>query len=454
MADATKKTIWSNWSGSVAVAPEAIWAPRSEDELADLIRRFPGIVRPAGSGHSFTELCATQGAIVSLQNMTGLIEAWPERQEAEFWAGTPVYAVGPLLHPHGLALANQGDIDRQTLAGATGTGTHGTGATLGSLSSMVVGATLVTGAGDVIAVDADRDPDLFQAARLSLGSLGVVTRLRLKLVPSFALSEQSYAAPAQDILRDLGAIAVKHRHFEFFWFPYADQLVVKTLDVADERPARAHDEAAMKARGERTSSADRSFGMICRTVKAVPATSRFFHRMLTRNMAQGEAMPGRVRWSWETFPSARNTRFNEMEYAVPAERAAEAMEAVVRRIRDLRLPTAFPIEFRFVKGDDVWLSPFHRRDSATISIHQYAPMDQRALFLHSEEELLNFDGRPHWGKQHTLTGREFLWLYPEWRRFQETRNRADPQERFLSPYLRTLFESGAAATDAQHMSKY
>lgn len=443
---------WSNWSGGVTASPQAIWRPQSEEELAGLIRGFkgPGAIRPAGSGHSFTALCASNGVVVSLENMTGVVQAWPELGEAEVWAGTPVYAAGPLLHAHGMAMPNQGDIDRQTLAGAIGTGTHGTGIDFGSLSTMVTGVTLVSASGEILTADRNNDPDLFEAARVSFGSLGVVTRFRLKLAPSFALSEASYVANADEILGRLEDLAAKHRHFEFFWFPYADEVMVKTLDASPERPERVLDIPAMKARGERIAPDAKAFERICKIVKYLPWTSSFFHRMLTLQMAKGETRPGRVRWSWETFPSPRMTRFNEMEFAVPHEKAADAIRAVVARIRKDRIPTAFPIEFRFVKGDDIWLSPFHGRDSATLSVHQHHGMDQKPLFNACQEEFLKFGGRPHWGKQHTLTGRDFLWIYPEWRRFQEVRRRVDPDGKFVSPYLRTLFETGIAESAASH----
>lgn len=435
---------WSNWSGGVTAAPQAIWRPRDEAELAALIRGFDGVIRPAGSGHSFTPLCASSGAIVSLENLSGLIAVHPDTQEAELWAGTPVYAVGPLLHPHGLALANQGDIDRQTLGGAIGTGTHGTGLGFGSLATMVTGLTLVTGQGEIVTVGPSNDPELFEAARLSLGGLGVVTRFRLKLVPSFALNEHAHPAPADDILNRLEALAHSHRHFEFWWFPYADQVAMKTLDIAAAKPERVLDIPAMKARGERVTRDDKLFGVICETVRRLPRSSAYFHRMLTRQMASGEAKPGRVRWSWETFPSARATRFNEMEWAVPRAVAGQAVRAMVDRIRRDRIPTAFPLEFRFVRGDDLWLSPFHGEDRATISIHQYARMDQTALFRAAEEVMRGFGGRPHWGKQHTLTAAELAPLYPRWADFQAARRRADPAGKFLSPYLRELFESDSA----------
>lgn len=434
---------WSNWSGGVT-SRGAVAHPASEAELADALRKATGPVRPAGTGHSFTPLCGSPGMVVKLDNMTGLIAADREAMSAELWAGTPVYAVGPLLHPHGIALSNQGDIDRQTLGGAIGTGTHGTGTQLGSLSTMVGGVTLVTSSGDILSADVNSDPDLYQSARLSLGALGVITRFRLNLVSSFALNEMSYAAPATDILPTIAALGAAHRHFEFFWFPYADQLIVKTLDAAQASPARVLSVADMLARGERRSREDKLFEMICKTVRRLPPSSKYFHRLLTRQMASTEARPGRVRWSWETFPSARNTRFNEMEYAVPAERGAEAIKAVVDRVRKERIPTAFPFEFRFVKGDDVWLSPFYGRDSATISVHQYATMDQSRLFKACEEVFRSFGGRPHWGKQHSLGAKEFASIYPKWEDFQAVRRRVDPDGKMLSSYLREIMVDGAA----------
>mgnify|MGYP000846864851 FL=1 len=442
----TANPVWSNWSGAVTARPSAIWRPRDEAELAALIRAHKGgPIRPAGSGHSFTPLCASDGVIVSLDHMAGLISASPETGEAELWAGTPVYMVGPLLHTHGLALANQGDVDRQTIAGAIGTGTHGTGIDLGSLSTMVCGVTLVTGAGDILTVDAKNDPELFEAARLSIGSLGVVTRFRLKLKAAYALNEASWAADAEDTLNRLDDYAARHRHFEFFWFPHADRVVAKSLDIAEGvRPERALDIAGMKARGERVSAEEKAFQQICRMVRWFPGSSSWFHRFLTRQMAAGEAKPGRVRWSWETFPSARTTRFNEMEYAVPRESAAAATRALVARIRAERIPTAFPIEFRFVKADDIWISPFHGRESVTLSVHQDPKMDQWRLFGAAEEICRSFGGRPHWGKQHRLKAADFAAIYPKWADFQAARRRADPEGKFLSPYLKELFETGIA----------
>jgi FAD-linked oxidoreductase len=431
--------VWSNWSGGVTAAPVLILAPRSEEELAAALVNAPGPIRPAGSGHSFTPLCESTGTLVDLRHLSGVISADPASGEAWVRAGTPVWALGPALHAHGLALPNQGDIDRQTIAGAVSTGTHGTGLTLGNLSSLVTGVTLVTHTGLVLTLDRDNDRQAFEAARLSLGALGVITRLRLKLVASYGLTEASYALDAGEALSRLGELAAAHRHFEFFWFPYADKVVVKTLDVAPAPPpAPPADAEKMFARGERRSGEENLFESACRAVRWAPFLSAMLHRRFTASMAASETRPGRVRWSFETFASARTVRFNEMEYAVPRAAAAETMRTLVARIRKDRLPTAFPIEFRFVKGDDVWLSPASGGDVATISVHQYARMDQSRYFNACEAVFRAHGGRPHWGKMHGLTAEQLGALYPRLGDFNRVRGRLDPDGRMLTPYLRGL----------------
>jgi FAD-linked oxidoreductase len=429
---------WTNWSGAVT-SDAIILKPGSEAALAEALPRAAAPIRPAGSGHSFTPLCGGGGTVVDLSLLSGVIEADAASGEAEVWAGTPVWRLGPLLHAHGLALPNQGDIDRQTIAGAVSTGTHGTGLTLGNLSSLITGVTLVTHSGLILNLNRKSDSEAFEAARLSLGSLGVITRLRLKLLPSYGLTESSWVMPAEEALSGLEALAAAHRHFEFFWFPYADQVVAKALDVSPEPPpAPPADEAKMFARGERRSREENLFETACRVVRWAPFLSSSLHRRFTASMAANETRPGRVRWSFETFASARTVRFNEMEYAVPRAAAAETLRALVARIRRDRLPTAFPIEFRFVKGDDLWLSPASGGDVATISIHQYARMDQSRYFNACEEIFREHGGRPHWGKMHSLTAAGLQNLYPKLADFNRVRARLDPDGRMLTPYLREL----------------
>lgn len=427
---------WQNWAGRVRCAPAMIATVSSEDDAVRLLASGPPRpVRMVGSGHSFTPLAETSGTLVRLAPTAQLFHVDREKGLATIWAGTPLWALGPLLHPHGLALANQGDIDRQTIAGAVSTGTHGTGVTLGSMSTMVAGVTLVTAAGDVVACNAGENPELFEAARLSLGSLGIVTRLTLRCIPSYRLVEKSWLENADQAIARIPEYAGAHRHYEFFWFPYANRVIAKSLDetLADAPPPRSAEQ--MRARGEKRPADEAIFRLGCTLTKYVPPLGPSLHGIFTA----GFKSRSRTRWSFEAFPSPRNVRFNEMEYAMPVERGAACLEAVVRMIRDRRIRTAFPIEMRLVKQDDIWISPFAGRDAMTLSVHQYAKDDERRLFRACEEIFLAHDGRPHWGKQHALKAPDFRRIYPAWQKFCDLRAKLDPDGRFLNAHLSDIF---------------
>lgn len=427
---------WQNWAGRIRCAPRQMVTIASEDDAVRLMASNPALpIRMAGSGHSFTPLADSEGTLVRLAPNAHVFSVDREKGLATIWAGTPVWALGPLLHPHGLALANQGDIDRQTIAGATATGTHGTGVALGSLSTMIRGVTLVTPAGEVKNCSLEHEPELFQAARLSLGSIGIITRLTLALIPSYRLTENGWLEDADKALAGIDAAARKHRHYEFFWFPYAKKVVAKSLDPApaDTSPAKTAEQ--MHARGLVSNIDEKIFRLGCRLTKWVPPIGPSLHGIFT----SGFKGSTRTRWSFEIFASPRTVRFNEMEYAVPAERGAACLEAIVRTIRDRRIRTAFPIEMRLVAADDLWISPFNGRAAMTLSVHQWAKDDERTLFKACEDIFLAHGGRPHWGKMHNLKADDFARLYPDWARFAAVRSRVDPEGRLLNHHLAAIF---------------
>lgn len=213
---------WRNWSGWVTARPEVFLRPKTEEELAGLIVKSDGPVRVAGSGHSFTPICESDGALFSLENMSGLISTDLEARTARVFAGSTIRDLGPLLHEQGLGLINQGDIDRQAIAGAVGTGTHGTGKALKSISAAVIGFRLVTPSGDIINCSADENSDVFHAGRVSMGSLGIMTEIELRCAPAYALEERGGRLPVADLFDTLDSLRDDNRHFEFFWFPFAD----------------------------------------------------------------------------------------------------------------------------------------------------------------------------------------------------------------------------------------
>lgn len=388
---------WSNWSGLVRSSPQRLPTPTSEAEVAEVIRGAvaDGLgVRIAGAGHSFTALVASDDVIVSLGGLRGVVDVDPdagESGEVELWAGTPIHAIGPALHPHGLALRNQGDIDRQAVGGACGTGTHGTGPSLPSFSGAVVGATVALADGDVVTCDATTEPDLFGATRLSLGASGIVTRLRLAVRPSYRLHEREWIEPIEETLDRLDERIAATRHFEFFWLPEIDKAYCKSLDETVAPPDDLPD-----VKGERIGD------------------------------------------SWAVFPSDRDDRFNEMEYAVPADRGPECFAALRELFRERHPDTTWPIEYRTQAADDVWMSPANGRATVTLSIHEPVDRDHEPLFRDAEEIFRSFDGRPHWGKLSYLDPAELPASVPSWDRWWAARDAADPHGVFLNPHLRRL----------------
>lgn len=414
---------WSNWSGSVRAAPTAIVAPADVGELAAIVREA-GKVRAVGAGHSFMPLCATDGVLVSLERMAGTMQVAPDRTRARIPAGWSLKRLTAALWDEGLALANQGDVNPQSLAGAIATGTHGTGRTLGSLSTFATGFRLVAADGGERWCDGTREAELFAAQRLSLGMLGIATEIEVAVVPAFHLAQRIEKRPWAEIRECFDELVEQHRHIEFFLFPHADDVILKTLDETDPcgpPPAGADDE--------------RAFGRVLR----IGALAPFLVPRLQRAMMRGP-MRGRRRGPAHTiFPSERKLRFEEMEYEMPRAAGIETLDEVVRWIRRKRLPVAFPFEYRVVAGDDIWLSPMNAGPVAAISMHQDHRMPWRRLFADAQAIFRAAGGRPHWAKRHTLSRADVDALYPLAERFRTVRRAIDPADKFLNAELEALF---------------
>ncbi|HEY4124271.1 MAG TPA: D-arabinono-1,4-lactone oxidase [Rhizomicrobium sp.] len=427
---------WSNWSGGVTCKPKEFAAPKDDVELAAAIRKCPAPVRVPGTGHSFTPLNATSGTIIDLKAFDGLHGFDHERNVATFGGATPVWEIGPLLHPAGFALKNMGDIDRQTLGGVVGTGTHGTGNTLGSFSAEVAGFRLVLADGSLIDCSPSENTEIFEGGRCAMGMFGVMTEIAISVRPVYKLTEKEFLLPIDELFEQLDHLIASNRHFEFFWFPYADVAICKTLNETNERAPEPRDAETMFKRGEMSGPQAQVFSMINEVLPYAPFLLRSAHRFFSRMMP---AAP-KVRWSHEMFPNPRPVRFNEMEYAVPVEKGPGCVREIVAAIRKNKINTGFPIEYRTVAPDDVWMSPFYKRPSATIALHQYHRVDTTKLFEMAEGILRRYEGRPHWGKRHTRSGAELAQIYPEYERFVALRRKLDPTGKFLNPYLAKMFE--------------
>ncbi|MGY6500573.1 MAG: D-arabinono-1,4-lactone oxidase [Acidimicrobiales bacterium] len=388
---------WTNWSGFVTATPAELAAPAAEADVAELVAKAAAAhrrVRPVGAGHSFTPLVATDGVIVSIAELSGVIDADAtagESGEAEVWAGTTIADLTPLLHAHGLGLHNQGDIDRQAIAGACGTGTHGTGPTLTNFSGAVVGATVALASGELVSASPTDNVDLYQASRLSLGAVGIVTRLRLAVRPAYRLHERTWLEGTEETLDRLDERIDATRHYEFFWLPDTDRTYCKALDETDADPDPLPDE-------------------------------------------QWE----RIDHSHLVFPSVRDDRFNEMEFAVPAENGAACFRAIRELYRSRHPEVAWPIEYRTVAADDVWMSPANGRATVAISVHEDPSRDHEPLFRDCEEIFVSFGGRPHWGKIHYRTTDDLASSVAHWDDWWRVRDEVDPAGVFLNPHLRSL----------------
>jgi FAD-linked oxidoreductase len=422
---------WTNWARQQRCAPERIETPRSEDELVRAVadaRR----VKVAGSGHSFTDIACTDGVMIDMSAMRRVLAV--DGHEVTVEAGITLHDLGEELRARGLAMENQGDVDPQALAGAISTATHGTGGRFGNLSSQVTAVRLVTGAGEVLDI---REGDELRAARVSLGALGALSAITMRCVPAFTIHRIDEPRPLDDVLPPdfaqvgLDELVDSHDHWEAFVMPYTRRALTLTserTDRAPEPPGRAatflNDVVLENA----------ALGAFCRLGRRFPALIPLLNRRLAGLMGRSEQLDASNR----VYANTRLVRFTEMEYGIPRDRAAEALERVLALIERRRLPIGFPIELRVVAPDDALLSTAYERATAYIAVHQYVGMEFESYFRAVEAIMDEYGGRPHWGKRHYQSEATLRPRYPEWDRFAELRERFDPERMFENDYLRRV----------------
>ncbi|MEV2238277.1 D-arabinono-1,4-lactone oxidase [Micromonospora sp. NPDC049891] len=390
---------WRNWSGSIRFTPRGILEPADESEVVQLVRRARdagGTLRPVGSGHSSSPLVRTDGFLVSVDRLAGVLSHDAERGRATVGAGTRLEDLGEGLFDAGLAMENLGDVDYQTIAGATATGTHGTGPRFGNLSTQIAEVRLVTGTGEVLDISADRNAELLPAARLSLGALGVVTRLTLDVQKHFEVVRRTWCAPLDWTLEHREELQQRHRNLDFYWYPRSDLTQVRALDERDDPPAP-------------------SWTGPIRELETGP-----LHHKL---------------------PQDRDLRFEEIEYMLPSEAFDECFAAVRRRILDRhRVAVAWRLLVRTIAADDIHLSNANGRATTTIACLHNVGLPHEEYFADLEAIFRDFGGRPHWGKKHSLTAKELRELYPDWDTFAAIRRRLDPDGVLLTPDLARLLK--------------
>jgi FAD/FMN-containing dehydrogenase len=397
-----------NWSGSLTFTPSGYAEPGDEDEVRDLVlraRESGSTLRPIGSGHSSSPLVRTGGTLVDLRRMAGVIDKAGDR--ATVRGGSRLKELGEGLYEAGLAMDNLGDVDYQSIAGATATGTHGTGLGFGNLSTQVSEVRLVTGTGEVLDVSATSNSHLLPAARLSLGVLGVVTQLTLDLQPRYELHRRSWCAPVAWTLDHLAELQHTNRNMDFYWYPRSDLTQIRTLNRADDAP-----QARMWA------------------ARRVPGSDAWQE---PRELKTGP--------THRTIPQSRELRFEEIEYMLPAEAFPACFAEVRRRILSRhRRTVGWRVLVRTIAADDIWLSNAYGRPTTTIACLQNTSLPYEEYFRDMEAVFRQYGGRPHWGKKHWLTARELRPLFPRWDDFQAARRRLDPDGVFLTPDLARLLE--------------
>lgn len=418
---------WRNWAGTVAATPARVHRPRSVDDVVAAVHAARGSrLRPRGSGHSFTPLAATDGHAVDLRRWTGIEALDTTTGRVRVRAGTTLRALNAALDAHGLAMENLGDIDAQTISGAVATGTHGTGARLGGLATRVVALDLVLADGTRVACSAGEE--LFEAARVGLGALGVVTHVTLQCVPAFVLRADERPEPLEDVLGDLDGLFDQADHVEFYWFPYGTRALVKRNQRVDAAPAPLH---PVRRFVEYDLVENAAFGALCRVGRALPRTAVPLGR-LASGVLSARAYGDR---SHRVFTTRRRVRFVESEWALPRERLAEVLDELRALVGRLEHPVLFPVEVRVAAADDVWLSTAHGRDTAYVAIHQYAGAPRAAYFAAFGAIAAAAGGRPHWGKEHHLDAAALAARYPRFEDFRRVRREVDPEGLFANEHL-------------------
>lgn len=425
-----KPVPWINWAGNQSCNPAFRAAPASEAELVDVLRNARGVVRAVGAGHSFSPVVPTDDTLVSTDLLAGLIGHDEALLQADIWAGTRMHDLGPILAGIGQALPNMPDMDYPAMGGAIANSVHATGTRFGSMSSYVAGLTLATPAGDLIECDATRHPAIFSAARTSVGALGVTTRLRLQNQAAFDLTEVNRIEQTDEVLESLEERCRRHRHFEFL--PLTNSALCATVTTDLAKPGDRNE-------GVDDPQAVNTLRKVYEAVGWLPGGNALYDKVLGWAMA-GEASTVRTGPSYEVFPHVRVVRFREMEYTVPADAGPACIREILRTIRENRFPMCFPLEYRLVRADDIWLSMFEGQDGCSISVHQYGDLDYKAYFALVEPIFWKYHGRPHWGKLHTLGARQLAALYPRhWQDFQEVRMTLDPQGKMINTHLKQIF---------------
>ncbi len=417
---------WQNWGGNVTANP-TILRPTSAEEVQALVTNSPHI-KAVGASHSFTSIAATDGVLLKLTSMNTVVGHDVSTNRVRVQAGMSLNQLNRELLARGLAMPNLGDVDPQSVAGATSTGTHGTRAKLRGIADAIVAMQLVTAAGDIL--ELDESHPWFNAARVGLGALGIVTEVTLQCVPAYLLHANERPMALPEVLANMDTLADSNDHFEFFWFPHTEKALIKENNrVPEGTPRNPLPKWRHRLDDEFLSNTlyERIQRFSVRAPKAVPTINKISGSLLGARQYTDH--------SHEVFISPRRVRFCEAEFALPREAAHEAISELQKWIARTDERISFPIEVRFAASDDIWMSTGYQRDNVYIALHQYQRKDFAKYFTATQDIFTAHEGRPHWGKMHTLGADYFETVYPKFNEFVAVRNELDPERRFSNEYL-------------------
>lgn len=417
---------WQNWGGNVAANP-TILRPKNAEEVQALVTNSSAI-KAVGASHSFTSIAATDGVMLKLNAMSAVVGHDAARNRVRVQAGMSLNQLNRELLALGLAMPNLGDVDPQSVAGATSTGTHGTGAKLRGIADAIVALQLVTASGDILEID-ETHP-WFNAARVGLGALGIVTEVTLQCIPAYLLHAKERPMELPEVLANLDTLIDSNDHFEFYWFPHTEKALIKENN---RMPAGTERKPLPRWRHQ----LDDEFlsNVLYERVQRVATRKQRF--VPTINKISGSLLGAReyTDHSFDVFVSPRRVRFCESEFALPRSAAKDAIAALQSWFASSGERISFPIEVRFAAADDIWMSTGHERDNVYIAVHQYHRQNFEKYFAAAQEIFTAHEGRPHWGKLHTLGAEYFETVYPRFNDFVAVRNELDPGRRFTNAYL-------------------
>lgn len=428
------KYTWTNWSKNQRATPSRVETPWTYPELQRVVQQAIALghrIKAVGTGHSFTGIAIADDIQLDLSHYTGIVALDPVRQQVTLRAGTRLWQIPQLLADTGLALQNLGDINTQSLAGAISTSTHGTGLSFGGLASQVVGCEILTGTGELLTVSSDKNSELLDALRVTLGAFGILTTVTLQLVPAYDVHTVERHAALDWVLERWEQLNCDHDHFEFFWFGHDSEVITKAstrLPISHTRPSRL---AQVRERVIDEVVMNLALSGVCRVGRAKPGWVPQLNRLATVSWGSSTRQ---AHWS-TAFTSDRRVRFNEMEYALPFDAVPEVLAELRQLYRRGEISSTYPMEIRSAAPDTAWLATNHGQKTGYIAVHQHFGQDYRQYFARVEPIFRAAGGRPHWGKLHSLTADELAPMYPCWEPALTLRDELDPNRVFANAYL-------------------